>query len=51
MRDERPGVDRDSFFLEDYQEASVAFTLRVPPASRFVIQTSEDSNPVIFTRE
>jgi len=51
LRGERPGVYRGNYYLEDYQVEKVAFTLRVPPANRFVIQTDEESVPIIFIRE
>ena len=50
-RGERPGVYRGDYYLDDYQGKRVAFTFRGPPASRFILQWSEESAPVIFTRQ
>ena len=50
-RGERQGVYRADYYLDDYQGKKVAFTLRGPPADRFVIQMSDDSFPIIFSRE
>jgi hypothetical protein len=48
---ERPGVYRGDYYLDDYQGKRVAFTLGGTPASRFVLQMSEESYPIIFSRE
>jgi hypothetical protein len=50
-RGERPGVYRAEYYQEDYQGIKVAFPLQVPPRNKFVIQTSEDNLPLLFTRE
>ena len=50
-RGERPGVYRGNYYLDDYEETGLAFTLRDPPATRFIIPISDESDPVIFTRE
>jgi hypothetical protein len=51
VRGERAGVYRGEYYLDDYEGKRIAFSLRVPPGNRFVIQTAEDSTPIIFTRE
>ena len=51
VRGERQGVYRGDYYFDDYQGKRVAFTLRGPPANRFVIQKTDESAPIIFTRE
>jgi len=51
FRGERPGVYRGDYYLDDYQGKKVAFTLRTPPANRFVIQMSEEGQPIVFAKE
>jgi hypothetical protein len=48
---ERQGVYRGDYYLDDYQGKRVAFTLRGTPASSFVLQMSEESYPIVFSRE
>jgi len=50
-RGERQGVYRGNYYFDDYQRKGVAFTLRGSPAVEFVIQMSDDSFPIIFSRE
>ncbi len=50
-RGERPGVYRGIYYQDDYQGKRVGFALRTTPANRFVIELSEDSMPIVFTRE
>jgi hypothetical protein len=51
MCGERPGVYRGTFYQDDYEGTKVAFVLRTSPKTQFVIQLSEDSAPIVFTRE
>ena len=51
VRGERQGVYRGDYYFDDYQGKGVAFTLRGSPAVGFVIQMSDDSFPIIFSRE
>jgi hypothetical protein len=51
VRGERPGVYRGNYYLDDYRETSMAFTLQGPNAGRFVIQVSDESRPIIFSRQ
>jgi hypothetical protein len=51
VRGERSGVYRGDYYFDDYRGKKVAFTLQGPPANRFVIQKTDESAPVIFTRE
>jgi len=51
VRGERPGVYRGNYYLNDYQQTSMAFTLPGTAAASFVVRVADDRDPVRFTRE
>ena len=49
--DNRPGVYRGSYYLDDYRQHSVAFRMRADSTNTFMIQLSQDTVPLFFVRE
>ncbi len=48
---ERPGVYRGVYYFDDYRRQGIAFTLRPPEGRAFILRLSDDSFPIVFTKE